>query len=193
MQVQLHVDIPAGAHLYGHKASISWTATSRQRWANCNNIDIVHCIAGQVTQHPPVPPPPLPGGILGDEMGLGKTAEMHALMVARPRPWTPSSTPNDPSSDPKSLPASGTPHPATLDTANEGDDAVAERRLSGKHASSSNPDDQAASACGVSPERRSGIIISDSKRPKRLVPCHNLVVCPTQLKDQWINEVLAHF
>ena len=153
-------------------------------------------LAGQVTQHPPLPPPALPGGILGDEMGLGKTAEMHALMVARPRPWTPPAPPNNPSSNPKSPPASGCAPPATLD--NDVKDAsysdpVAERRLSGKHASSSNSDGQTGHKGSVSRgSTTSGMESHDSKPPAHLLPGHNLVVCPTQLKDQWINEARAH-
>ena len=129
-------------------------------------------------------------------MGLGKTAEMHALMVARPRPWTPPTHQSNPCSDPQSLPASGCVLPATLDSdlKNESDsDPVAGRRLSGEHASSSNPDDQTRHRCGVNhPGSKSGVVSRNSKHPPHLVPGHNLVVCPTQLKDQWINEVRAH-
>lgn len=144
--------------------------------------------AGQVTQHPPPPPPPLPGGILGDEMGLGKTAEMHALMVARPRQI-------DPNSSSKPSRASDSPAPAAMDIDDEDDlvsDPAAERRSSGKHASSSKADDQAANGCGVRPDSNSNMRHSGSRAfPGQLAPGHNLVVCPTQLKDQWINEVLT--
>ena len=158
-------------------------------------------VPGQVTQHPPLPPPPLPGGILGDEMGLGKTAEMHALMVARPRPPTPPAHPHGPS------------HPSTsrasslkLDAADSAvmsinqdhqskGDPSAERCLSGKHASSSSkPDDQAAHAQlhGARGESSTGMSSKDSKLVAKLIPGHNLVVCPSQLKEQWINEVSSH-
>lgn len=153
-------------------------------------------LAGQVTLHPPPAPPALPGGILGDEMGLGKTAEMHALMVARPRPWTPPVHPCAPDSDPKSLPASGCAPSATpnndikLDSESN---AHAERRWSGKHTSSTKSDEQTGNACRVSPGTTHDMVGVGSERrhPTRLVLGHNLVVCPLQLKDQWINEVRA--
>ena len=153
--------------------------------------DNVHGLAGQVTQHPPPPPPALPGGILGDEMGLGKTAEMHALMVARPRPWTPPDHPKNPSSDPTSSPASGCALPATLHNNAKYDsdnDPVAGRRLGfGNHAFSSNPDDQTGKPCSGS---EGNLVGMESKHSAGLAPGHNLVVCPTHLKDQWIKEVL---
>lgn len=127
-------------------------------------------------------------------MGLGKTAEMHALMVARPRPWTPPDHPSNPSSDLTSLPVSGCALPATLhNDANDdsGSDPVAGRRLGfGNHASSSNPDDHTGNTCSGSGGCLGGMESSDSKHSAGLVPGHNLVVCPTQLKDQWIKEVL---
>lgn len=159
-----------------------------------SKADYNHGLAGQVTQYPPPPPPALPGGILGDEMGLGKTAEMHALMVARPRPCTPPAYQSSPSSDPKSLAASSCVLPATLDIDikdESGSDPVARRRLSGKHASSSNLDDQNKVTCSVASGSIGSMESSGSKHPACLVPGQNLVVCPTQLKDQWINEVHA--
>lgn len=151
-------------------------------------------LAGQVTLHPPPAPPALPGGILGDEMGLGKTAEMHALMVARPRPWTPPVCPCAPPSDPKPLPASGCALSATMDNGLKHDadsDPPAGLHWSGKHTFSSRPDDQIGNACSVSPGTTHDVVGSERRHPTRLVPGHNLVVCPLQLKDQWINEVRA--
>lgn len=156
--------------------------------------DTVSPLAGQVTQHPPPAPPALPGGILGDEMGLGKTAEMHALMVARPRPWTPPVHPCAPNTDPKSVPASDCALSATLDDGLKHDadsNPPAGRRWSGKHTSSSTPDNQTGNACSVSPGTTHDMVGSECRHPTQLVPGHNLVVCPLQLKDQWINEVGA--
>lgn len=155
--------------------------------------------AGQVTQNPPPPPPPLPGGILGDEMGLGKTAEMHALMVARPRPH-----PNPcPTKGPKHLNSTSTSQ-ASQRLSSDGltqmnVDAVftsqadidAERVSSGKHASSSMPSSLVTGAhdTHVKEEEANNMGIGALSRPAGLVPGSNLVVCPMQLKDQWINEV----
>ncbi|KAL3162473.1 hypothetical protein ABBQ32_010136 [Trebouxia sp. C0010 RCD-2024] len=68
-------------------------------------------------------------------------------------------------------------------------DPAAERRLSEKHASSSTADVQAANGSGVRPDSKSNMRCRGSKIPGHLASGHNLVVCPTQLKDQWINEV----
>ena len=126
-------------------------------------------------------------------MGLGKTAEMHALMVARPRPCNPPSLLSDPNSGGKSLSASDSPAPpAAMDIDVEDAlviDPAAERRLSGKLASSSEPGDQEANGCGISLGSNSNMRGSCTRVPGQLAPGHNLVVCPTQLKDQWINEV----
>lgn len=70
-------------------------------------------------------------------------------------------------------------------------DPAAERRLSEKHASSSTADVQAANGSGVRPDSKSNMRCRGSKIPGHLASGHNLVVCPTQLKDQWINEVLT--
>ena len=130
-------------------------------------------------------------------MGLGKTAEMHALMVARPRPPTPPTHPHDashPSSSQDSSPKLVAADPAMLNTDQDHqskDDPLAERRLSGQHASSSKPDDQAADTQrhGVKEDSSPGMSSTNSKFGAKPVPGHNLVVCPSQLKEQWINEV----
>ncbi len=157
--------------------------------------------AGQVTLHPPPPPPPLPGGILGDEMGLGKTAEIHALMVACPRPsLPPTQTPTLPdksstitSTDPSqeaSLP-NGTAKMETDSGPGSQEDADAERSSSGKHASSSEPTALVTESHvkGLKGEEGKAACSAGFSMPGRLLPGNNLVVCPTQLKDQWINEV----
>jgi len=153
--------------------------------------------AGQVTQNPPHPPPPLPGGILGDEMGLGKTAEMHALMVARPRP-TPS-----PTKCPKHLTSTSTSQASQklssggltemdVDAVSTSQaDVDAERVSTGKHASSSMPSSLVTGSRGtyVKEEEAKNMGNGGLRRLAGLVPGSNLVVCPMQLKDQWINEV----
>ena len=179
--------------------------------------------AGQVTQHAPPPPPPLPGGILGDEMGLGKTAEMHALMVARPRP--PSTSTQAPTSITSQITGSFGP-PSTADGEAQMDidiqaDADAERRLSGKQASSSKTGSLLAAissaeqpqhkpikgvnrtfagidgfatdgfVSGMKAEEAKGAGSGNLSMLAKLMPGHNLVVCPTQLKDQWISEVAS--
>ncbi|KAL0039084.1 hypothetical protein WJX77_007371 [Trebouxia sp. C0004] len=153
---------------------------------------------GQVTQKPPPPPPPLPGGILGDEMGLGKTAEMHALMVARPRP-TP--TPS-PTRGPKHLTSTSTSQasqrPSSDGLTQMDVDAVftsqadvdAERVSSGKHAFSSMSSGLVTGSHGTHvKEEAKNMDNGGLHRLAGLVPGSNLVVCPMQLKDQWINEV----
>ena len=153
--------------------------------------------AGQVTQDPPPPPPPLPGGILGDEMGLGKTAEMHALMVARPRP-TPSLTKgpkhltNTSTSQASQRLSSGGLTEMDVDAVSTSQaDVDSERVSSGKHASSSMPSGLVTVSHGthVKEEEAKNMGIGAVSRPAGLVPGSNLVVCPMQLKDQWINEV----
>lgn len=162
----------------------------------------VHVVAGSVTLDPPPAPPPLPGGILGDEMGLGKTAEMHALMCARSRPGHAAKAP--------SVPSANLLHPACKDTDNhasgkedtvndgnggpsEIDAEVCHRGSMAsvgnkrKRAESDMLDDNSnhVSAACSEPSSTAGT----SRLARTLVPGQNLVVCPTQLKDQWINEV----
>lgn len=149
--------------------------------------------AGQVTQRPPPPPPPLPGGILGDEMGLGKTAEMHALMVARPRPGsapTPKPNPDTSSSKASYLSPKSTPMDIDSTSALQAD-SNAERCSSGKYASSSKPTGLVSDAHGVClKEEGAGNMRGGGLHTVAgLVAGNNLVVCPLQLKDQWINEV----
>lgn len=151
--------------------------------------------AGQVTQRPPPPPPPLPGGILGDEMGLGKTAEMHALMVARPRPGsapTPNPNPDTSSSKASYLSPESTPMDMDSTSALQAD-TNAERRSKGKYASSSKPNGLVSDAYGVHlKEEGAGNLGGGGLSTVAglgLVAGNNLVVCPLQLKDQWINEV----
>ena len=149
-----------------------------------------HGIAGQVTLHPTPPPSPLPGGILGDEMGLGKTAEMHALMVAQPRPFTPSFI-SPQSSSYETLAGMASADSAMMvvdESADPVTDALAERRLSGKLASSSKPKERAADVDDLGTKTESSS--NHRQLPTKLIPGQNLVVCPTQLKDQWINEVI---
>jgi len=130
-------------------------------------------------------------------MGLGKTAEMHALMVARPRP-TPS-----PTQGLKHLTSTSISHASqkpSSDGLTEMDvdaiftsqaDVNAERVSSGKHASSSMPTSLVTGAHGthVKEEEAKNMGVGALSRPAGLVPGSNLVVCPMQLKDQWINEV----
>ncbi|KAA6428442.1 MAG: hypothetical protein FRX49_01318, partial [Trebouxia sp. A1-2] len=153
--------------------------------------------AGQVTRKPPPPPPPLPGGILGDEMGLGKTAEMHALMVARPRP-TPSSikgprhlTSTSKSQASQRLSSDGLTEMDMDAVFTSQADVDAERVSSGKHASSSMPSGLITGVHGTHvKEEEAKMMVNDGiGRLAGLVPGSNLVVCPMQLKDQWINEV----
>ncbi len=132
-------------------------------------------------------------------MGLGKTAEMHALMVARPRP-TPS-----PTKGPKHLTSTSTSTSQASQRLSSGGltqmdvdavftsqaDADAERSSSGKHASSSMPSSLVTGAHGtnVKEEEATNMGNGGLRRLAGLVPGSNLVVCPMQLKDQWINEV----
>ena len=166
---------------------------------SCHSLIKAHnfLYAGQVTQDPPPPPPPLPGGILGDEMGLGKTAEMHALMVARPRP-TPSLTKgpkpltNTSTSQASQRLSSGGLTEMDVDAVSTSQaDVDAERVSSGRHASSSMPSGLVTGSHGthVKEEEAKNMGIGAVSRPAGLVPGSNLVVCPMQLKDQWINEV----
>ena len=118
-------------------------------------------------------------------------------MVARPRP-TPS-----PTKDPKHLTSTSISQAIqrpSSDGLTEMDvDAVstpqadldAERVSSGKHASSSMPIILATGAHGthVKEEDVKNMGSGALSRPAGLVPGSNLVVCPMQLKDQWINEV----
>lgn len=175
-----------------------------------------------MTQHPPPSPPPLPGGILGDEMGLGKTAEMHALMVARPR-LPPTST-QAPTSSTSQITGQSFDPPSTADGEAQMDIDVqpnAERRLSGKQASSSKTGSLLAaissaeqpqhklikgvnrSSAGIDGFTTDGFVSSMKAEEAKgagsgglsmlakLLPGNNLVVCPTQLKDQWISEVAS--
>ena len=147
--------------------------------------------AGQVTLQPPAPPPPLPGGILGDEMGLGKTAEVHALMCARPRPAAAMPAEQDTSSTPSSH-----AQPVRMDThqtANADADSLDDRQDSAQLATTS----MRSKGKGFKPMGGEGPAPQGyGKRSAGgsrggLVPGHNLVVCPSQLKDQWINEACA--
>ena len=147
-----------------------------------------------MTQQPPPPPPALPGGILGDEMGLGKTAEMHALMVARPRPHqAPNPITNTGTSVLLNQFQAASPNgTADMDIGTEAEAyAEAERRASGQCASSSTPGLADVDAHVASAQNGNAHVVGrpNASMPSWLVPGHNLVVCPTQLKDQWINEV----
>lgn len=160
---------------------------------------------GQVTLDPPPASPPLAGGILGDEMGLGKTAEMHALICARPRP-TPTATPlphhpSASSSSQASLIKTDKHSPRAKDAgdrqhnSDSHNDTNAERQNSGRFASSSQLSEQREpSTLGRGSDGRcddcqsQGIAAGLTRQG--WVPGNNLVVCPSQLKDQWINEVI---
>ena len=157
-------------------------------------------------------------------MGLGKTAEMHALMVARPRP-SPTST-QAPTSITSQIVGQSSNPPSTADGEAQMDidvqaDADAERRLSGKQASSSKTGSLLAaissaeqpqhklikrvnkSSAGIDGFTTDGFVSSmkaeEAKGARsgglsmlaKLLPGNNLVVCPTQLKDQWISEVAS--
>ncbi len=134
-------------------------------------------------------------------MGLGKTAEMHALMVARPRPRpTPSPTKgpnhltNTSTSQASQSPSSDALTEMDVDAVFTSQaDVDAERVASGKRASSSMPSSPVAGAHNthVKEEEAKNVGIGAVSRAAGLVPGSNLVVCPIQLKDQWINEV--HF
>lgn len=160
-------------------------------------------------------------------MGLGKTAEMHALMVARPRPRTSSCftaksdlsfPPAVSSSAPDAMQMPDTSHVLPANDACDGrhHDMNAERRASGNHASSSEPSiphnkrqrtdahDTDLKAADNPDGSGSGQVLNDrsaesptaagdnhGSMPKELVAGHNLVVCPAQLTDQWMNEVTS--
>lgn len=130
-------------------------------------------------------------------MGLGKTAEMHALMCARPRPGltdSPSRLHPLANGSGRSQPMQAECSPSAV-TGNVQADQDAERRNSGLHASSSQPTSRESPALlssrsGVKAEegRCSNSPEHEGSRHTALVPGNNLVVCPSQLKDQWINE-----